>query len=86
MSQNKPIKPLCLRKKEALDELTESINRISEKYGLSYSILDDIMFRIQVNIAEGCSREMIEAQRSYNELLCELEKNKNETEEVAEDG
>lgn len=83
MDNNEPIMPLCLRKKAALDELTEAINAISCKYKLTFSVLNDLFFRIQANISEGCAQELLDAQTAYNRLLSERENNK-KNEEVIE--
>lgn len=81
---NKPKKPLCIRRAEAYAELAAAVNHISEKYGLSFSVLDDILFRIQTEVARGAQNELAAAKANYNALVAELEKN--EKEEMSENG
>lgn len=85
MSEKKnPNKPLCLRRAEAYTELAAAVNHISEKHGLSFSVLDDILFRIQTEVARGAQNELAAAKANYNALVAELEKN--EKEEMSENG
>ena len=85
IEKNKPNKPLCLRRAEAFEELVAAVNHISEKHGLSFAVLDDILFRIQTDVARGAQNELASARVQYNALLTELEKN-SEKEENGENG
>ena len=83
---NRPIKPICLRKREALAEITDCINRISERHKLSFSDLDDILFRINSTVAKGLSAEIAAAEKNYDNLINEFEKNLSNNEEVTDNG
>ena len=80
---NKPKKPLCLRRAEAFDELVAAVNIIAQKNELSFSVLDDLLYRIAADVSRGVASELAQARKNYSALIEEYEKH---NEEATENG
>lgn len=79
-----PVRPLCLRIKDAKNEICASITRTAQKHNLSYSLLELIVSDALCQIQLGARDEAEEANAVYNRQLAELQ-NKTE-QEVKSDG
>ena len=82
-----PVKPLCLRKQAAAVAIENSINAAAAQNGLSFSDLEEILYRYYSEAQRGAEKERQAAEAEYNRSLQEyrLQKEKNET-EVTENG
>lgn len=79
-----PVRPLCLRIKDAKNEICASITRSAQKHNLSYSILELIVSDALYQIQLGARDETEEATNVYNQQIAELQKNLEQ--EVKTDG
>lgn len=70
-----PVRPLCLRIKEAKNEICASITHSAQKHNLSYSILELIVSDALYQIQLGARDEAEEATTVHNRQLAELQKN-----------
>lgn len=78
---NKKIKyPFPVRSRDALEEIVKSINSISSKYELPFCELENIVYRIYVEVKSGADQEYIAAKENYNKAIQAKES------EVKEDG
>jgi hypothetical protein len=82
-----PQKPLCLRKQAAAVAIENSINAAAAQNGLSFSDLEEILYRYYSEAQRGADKERQAAEAEYNRSLEEyrLQKEKCET-EVERDG
>lgn len=80
---NKPKKPLCIRRADAFGELVAAVNHIAQKHELSFSVIDDLLFRITVDVSRGAENELAQARKNYTALINEYEKH---DEEAVENG
>lgn len=79
-----PIRPLCLRIKDAKNEICTSITQSAQKHNLSYSILELIVSDALYQIQLGAKDEIEQANSVYNQQLAEIQKNQKQ--EVKTDG
>lgn len=77
IQDTQPIKPLCLRIKNAKSEIFASISNIAQKHTIPYSILDLIVSDALYQIQTGANREIEQAQTTYNRQLAEIQKSQN---------
>lgn len=70
-----PVRPLCLRIKDAKNEICTSITRTAQKYSLSYSLLELIVSDALCQIQLGAINEVEEANAVYSQQLAELQNN-----------
>ena len=82
-----PTRPLCLRKQSAAVAIENSINAAAAQNGLSFSDLEEILYRYYSEAQRGAEKERQAAEAEYNRSLQEykLQKEQNET-EVTENG
>ena len=82
-----PTRPLCLRKQAAAVAIENSINAAAAQNGLSFSDLEEILYRYYSEAQRGAEKERQAAEAEYNRSLQEykLQKEQNET-EVTENG
>lgn len=70
-----PVRPLCLRIKDAKNEICASITQSAQKHNLSYSILELIVSDALYQIQLGAKEEIEQANSVYNQQLAVLQKN-----------
>ena len=76
-----PQKPLCLRKQAAAVAIENSINAAAAQNGLSFSDLEEILYRYYSEAQRGADKERQAAEAEYNRSLEEYRLQKqNETE------
>lgn len=77
IKETQPIRPLCLRIKDAKTEIFASITNSAQKNSIPYSILElivsDALYQIQI----GTKNEMEQAKQIYEQQLAELQKSQN---------
>jgi hypothetical protein len=71
-----PQAPLCLRKQAAAVAIEISINAAAAQNGLSFSDLEEILYRYYVESQRGAERERETAKEAYNRSLEEYKKQK----------
>lgn len=82
---NQPEKPLCLRKREASAAIEIAINSAAASNALSFSDLEDILYRYYVEVQRGAERERRNAESLYNRQMADYQQKK-EKKEVEADG
>lgn len=86
-TNNIPIKPLALRKRDADLAIRRAINATVAANELPMFELEDILLKYYVEVQRGAEKERRESEISYNRQLAEYQKRKAEEEkEVADDG
>ena len=84
---NPPEKPLCLRKQAAALTIERAINLAASANSLSFTDLEDILYRYYVEAQRGAERERRNDEAAYKRQIAEYQKRKAEEEkEVADDG
>lgn len=74
IQETQPIRPLCLRIKDAKAEIFSSISNIAQKHTIPYSILDLIISDALYQIHAGMKNEVEQAEITYNRQVAELQK------------
>lgn len=77
---NPPEKPLCLRKQEAAMMIEKAINSAAASNALSFSDLEDILYRYYVEAQRGADKEHRNAESAYKHQLAEYQRRKAEEE------
>ena len=80
IQDTQPVRPLCLRIKDARAEIYASITQSAQKHNISYSILDLIVSDALYQIQSGAKNEVEQANRNYNQQIAELQKIQNKEE------
>ena len=75
-----PVRPLCLRIKDAKTEICASITQVAQRHNISYSILDLIVSDALYQIQSGAKNEIEQANKIYNQQIAELQKIQNKEE------
>lgn len=79
-----PVKPLVLRKRQAEWEIKKAINSASAVHRISFSDLEDILFKFYVEAQQGAEKEYRDAELTYNRQIAEYQKQKIEQEKEKE--
>lgn len=80
-----PEKPLCLRKRAAILKLEQAINETAKDNLLSFSDLEEILYRFYVEAKRGADEELKTAEMVYCSKLTEYKRKQNaEKEENSE--
>ena len=80
IQDTQPVRPLCLRIKDARAEICASITQSAQKHNISYSILDLIVSDALYQIQSGAKNEVEQANKNYNQQIAELQKIQNKEE------
>ena len=75
-----PVRPLCLRIKDAKAEICASITQSAQRHNISYSILELIICDVLHQVQDGTKAEVEQAQLTYNQQVAELQKIQNKEE------
>lgn len=80
IQDTQPVRPLCLRIKDAKTEICASITQVAQRHNISYSILDLIVSDALYQIQSGAKLEVEQANKTYNQQIAELQKIQNKEE------
>lgn len=75
---NQPEKPLCLRKQAAAVAIETAINSAAASNALSFSDLEDILYRYHAEAQRGAERERRTAEMEYNRQMAEYQRQRSE--------
>lgn len=81
---NHPEKPLCLRKQAAALTIERAINSAASKNSLSFTDLEEILYRYYVEAQRGAEKECRNAETAYNRQVAEYQRYKAEEEKEVE--